>query len=70
MIHTCLTEVAGISRGTETEDLLAPGLAGGSTMAGVGVLTQVRGHLTQGPRPPGPAQTEEGICKVKSQGFI
>ena len=45
-------------------ELLATGLTGGSTMAGVDAVTEVRGHLTPRTRPPGATQAEVGIFKV------
>ena len=66
MILTCLTEVPRISWRTDTLELLASGLTGGSTMAGVDPVTEVRGHLTQRPRPPGTTQAEEGVFNFQS----
>ena len=64
MILTCLTEVPRISWRTDTLELLATGLTGGFTMAGVAGVTEVRGHLTPSPRPPGTTKAEVGVFTV------
>ena len=59
VILTCLTELPSISRGTDTEEVLAtPGLTGGSTMTGVAAVTRTAGSLAPCPSPPGTTEAE------------